>query len=119
MILRTIFKKKQSEYNSKVSELNQLYKDYEQLMDDYEALEDKDSADIYGFEENINELQAQVDYLQRLYNYTPGAWNTIKTFTGSSAMTTELIYVPSNTWRIRLIFNLSEIYDMEIGNVII
>ena len=79
-------------------------------------------TDTTALEQQINQLQGQVSTLQNQIQekdsqisnltsqiaeleqlvppLTKGEWNTIKTFTGSASKTTEVFYIPSETWRI-------------------
>ena len=49
----------------------------------------------------ISNLISQIAELEQLLPpLTKGEWNTLKTFTGSASKTTELFYIPNETWRI-------------------
>ena len=89
------------------SKYNQLEENYEELLSSYHiTLSDnaKKQEKIQEFNNIIKELEDKIDILQEFYNVPPGTWKTIKSWTGSIDMTTELFYVPSN--QIKVTWNL-------------
>jgi hypothetical protein len=68
-----------------------------QLQGQVSTLQDQ----IQEKDSQISNLTSQIAELEQLIPpLTKGEWNTIKTFIGSASKTTELFYIPSETWRI-------------------
>ncbi len=85
------------------SKYDQLEEDYEELLSTYlivQADNAEKQAKIQELRSLVQELEDKIDILHEFYNFTPGTWKTIKTWTGSIDKTTELFYIPSDEVKI-------------------